>query len=146
MPWEALRSGNPDLAGEAARLLSESHGYAFLATTTADGAPRVHPVSPVVTPTAVYLALTSTSPKVRDLRRDPRFALHSSVLAPEDEEISVRGTVTELGGGDRDRVRDERICGAELGDSMVLFGLNPEHVRWSTWTDGKPERSSWRAP
>lgn len=146
MSWDALASADGDLAGRAARLLSEEHGYAFLATTAADGAPRVHPVAPITTPGAVYLALLDTSAKLRDLRRDGRFALHSSVHPPDDEEISVRGTVAELAGRQvRERVRAARTGGAELGDSMVLLEMTPRYVLWSTRRDGVPQRRSWRA-
>ncbi|MGI5126913.1 pyridoxamine 5'-phosphate oxidase family protein [Pseudonocardia sp. CA-107938] len=127
-------------------MLAEEHGYAFLATITADGAPRLHPVALLRTPAEVHLAVVETSLKLRDLRRDPRFALHSSVVPPLDEELSVRGSVQEITDVRvRERIGATRLDGAELADRMVLFALVPKRVVWTVWADGRPRRTTWRA-
>lgn len=144
--WDQLAGSAPELAAHCARLLSERHGYVFLATTSADGSPRIHPVAPIITPTAVHVAVSLTSPKLRDLRRDPRFALHSSVHPPDDEELAVRGTVVEVPDEQSRRaVAAQRISGAELHGSMTLLALAPAHVMWTVWRDGAPHRVVWRA-
>ncbi|MGH2405330.1 MAG: pyridoxamine 5'-phosphate oxidase family protein, partial [bacterium] len=51
---------------------------AYLATLRGDGAPRVHPVTPIVGEGRLFLFMEPTSPKGHDLRRDGRYALHSS--------------------------------------------------------------------
>jgi len=137
--WERFAAAEPSLAATAARLFTEEHGYAFLSTIAADGSPRVHPVAPLLTPTSVYVALTETSYKLRDLRRDPRFALHSSVRPPLDEEFSVRGVARELADErSRTEIGAARLGGVELADRMVLFGLTPQRVSWTVWEDGAP--------
>jgi hypothetical protein len=144
--WRLLTESAPELAAHAARLFSETHGYAFLATISADGSPRVHPVAPIITPSAVHLALRWDSPKLRDLRRDPRFALHSSVHPPDDKELAIRGTAMEVRDSQfRRAVAQEQVSGAELSESMALLSLTPRHASWTVWRDGNPQRIVWRA-
>ena len=56
-------------------------GLAFLATVRPDGAPRVHPVCPVISDAGLHLLIV-TGPKRQDLRRDGRYALHSEMCPP----------------------------------------------------------------
>ena len=51
----------------------------YLATTQLTGAPRVHPVTPIIGGDDLYAFLQPTSPKRRDLNADKPYALHSSV-------------------------------------------------------------------
>ena len=75
--WGEFSRHAPELAAFGARLLTASPAY--LATVRADGAPRVHPVTPIVSDDALYLFMEPTSPKGRDLRERGRFALHNGV-------------------------------------------------------------------
>jgi hypothetical protein len=56
-------------------------GLAFLATVRPDGAPRVHPVCPVISDAGLHLFIVA-GPKRQDLRRDGRYALHSETCPP----------------------------------------------------------------
>src|ERR1700741_568183 len=89
---------SPQLAEHGWGLLAERHGYASLATPAADGSPRVHPVAPIRGERGLFVAVGRTSPKLADLRRDPRMALHATVLPPDDEEFALRGTARGGGG------------------------------------------------
>lgn len=74
--WQTFAQQAPELAafGES-RFRS---GVAYLGTLRADGGPRVHPVTPIIGE-ELYLFMEPTSPKGRDLRRDPRYTLHCAV-------------------------------------------------------------------
>src|SRR5205814_2633966 len=48
-------------------------GLAFLATVRTDGAPRVHPVCPVISDAGLHVLIVA-GPKRQDLRRDGRYA------------------------------------------------------------------------
>ncbi len=75
--WNEFAALRPDLAGPGRALLSQvGVGLGYLATTASDGAPRVHPMCPVMTDAGLF-AFIIPSPKQRDLRRDGRYALHS---------------------------------------------------------------------
>jgi len=77
MSWKALRMGAPELAEFGEQRFAG--GVAYLATVKSDGAPRVHPVTPIVAPDRLFLFMEPTSPKGHDLRRDGRYALHCAV-------------------------------------------------------------------
>jgi hypothetical protein len=86
-------------------------GLGFLATVRADGGPRVHPISPVMTDNALF-ALIVPGPKLADLRRDGRYALHSETFPPPraDDAFYITGTAYEVD----DRDAWDRVA-AQLG-------------------------------
>jgi len=146
MRWLDFAARAPELAGHGQRLLAEPHGYAYLATTSADGSPRVHPVAPIRTHRGLFVAIGRRSPKLADLRRDPRMALHATVLPPDDEEFAVRGRVVEIDDpAERAAAVAGATDGAQLADHLALFELDLLEVGWARWSDGKPERAWWRA-
>jgi hypothetical protein len=141
--WQELREHHPDLAafGEP-RLLSR---VAYLATVGADGAPRVHPVTPIVMPERLMVFMEPTSPKGHDLRRGSRYALHCSV---EDDhggggEFRVRGTartITDV------ELREQAANHApyEPSPTYVLFELLVDDAFSTNYgADGTPVRHTW---
>ena len=81
MRWSMFAEQEPDLAAFGqARLLAAP---AYIATLRANGAPRVHPVSPIFGAAGLYLFMEPTSPKGRDLRERGWFAMHCAV--PDNE-------------------------------------------------------------
>ena len=75
--WPDFAARQPDLAEAGQALLYQvGVGLGFLATTRPDGAPRLHPMCPLLHETGLF-AFIIPSPKQRDLRRDGRYALHS---------------------------------------------------------------------
>jgi hypothetical protein len=121
---------------------------AYLATIRADGAPRVHPVSPFIGAGRLYLYMEPTSPKGADLRRDPRYALHCAV---EDDgggggELSVAGRAEEVADPRR---RSEAFAfaqgvGYKPAERHVVFELRLGHVL-STIYEGGAKRERWSA-
>jgi pyridoxamine 5'-phosphate oxidase-like protein len=147
MLWTEFAKQEPELARHGARLLAEDHGYVFLATIAADGSPRIHPIAPILSASGLFVAIIRTSPKLADLRREPRIALHATVVPPDDEEFSVRGVAVAVEG---EAAREAAVAGAHggarLSDAMALFAVEPTAVGWARWTDGEPVRRRWRAP
>ena len=95
--WAEFAAKRPDLAAVGRRLLySFGIGLGFLATVRADGGPRVHPICPVLTEAGLY-AMILPGPKLADLRRDPRYALHGETFPPpnQDDAFYLTGTVWE---------------------------------------------------
>ena len=84
--WGEFERLRPDLA-QAGRELFYFFGVglALLGTVRKDGGPRVHPVCPLIVDSHL-LAFIIRSPKLRDLLRDGRYALHSYPL-PDNEDI-----------------------------------------------------------
>jgi hypothetical protein len=82
LTWGELSAERPDLIERGKALLYQyGVGLTFLATTGADGAPRVHPICPLITAEHLY-AFVIPSPKQRDLLRDGRCGSTSSTRHP----------------------------------------------------------------
>ena len=95
--WSDFAVTRPDLETVARSMFYEHGlGLGFLATTRRDGGPRVHPICPVLAEN--LYAFIVPGPKLADLRRDPRFALHSETFPPprHDDGAYVTGRVREL--------------------------------------------------
>jgi Pyridoxamine 5'-phosphate oxidase len=92
LSWRELSSQEPVLA-EACRALLYQYGVglAFLATVRPDGGPRVHPMCPVIDDRGLF-AFLIPSPKRDDLRRDPRYAMHSFPCEDNEDAIYLTGT------------------------------------------------------
>ena len=62
--WKEFAAAEPDLADVGRSLLYQFKvGLAFLATVRQDGAPRLHPVCPVLSNGRLFVLITPTSPK-----------------------------------------------------------------------------------
>jgi len=144
LSWSDFAAAVPDLAAfGAARLLLPP---AYLATVTADGV-RVHPVTPVISSSGLYVFMEPTSPKGRDLRERRRFALHNGVPDSEGSggEFFLSGEGIAV---DDDATRDEAKAAAsyEPADRYVLFELLLVSARANAYGDVTlPEPSRWSA-
>ena len=105
--WSEFASDEPRLA-DAIRVLIQQYGpgLGYLATVRADGGPRVHPVSPVITDEGMFCFVVD-SPKRRDLERDGRYALHSFPPEDSDDEAYVAGRARPV----TDQARVDRLAG-----------------------------------
>jgi len=89
--WSEFAAAEPELASAVRALLQQyGPGMGYLATVRADGGPRVHPVSPVITNEGLYCFVVDSA-KRRDLERDGRYALHSYPPEESDDEAYVTG-------------------------------------------------------
>lgn len=87
--WADFALAAPEIAAVGERLL-EQHNLAYLATARPDGAPRVHPVAPIILDGHLLVSTPKSSPKARDQLRDPRYVLHM-LPGKNDDEFMVRG-------------------------------------------------------
>src|SRR5437660_9206329 len=92
--WKEFPAGEPDLAETGRSLLFQFKvGLAFLATVRRDGAPRLHPVCPVLSDGRLFVLITPLSPKRADLLQDGRYALQSFPQPkPGSDEFFIAGT------------------------------------------------------
>jgi hypothetical protein len=131
--WADLAAARPAMEARARELFLIEQpdapgpaGLGYLATVRADGGPRVHPVSPAVLDGRLYVFVLVKSPKIGDLHRDGRYALHSwpkpfTDDGFDDEEFYVSGRATAVTDNDLHR----RISAAvgdkpESGQSFEL--------------------------
>jgi hypothetical protein len=124
LTWGELSIRRPDLAGAGRRLLYEFDvGLGFLATVRPDGGPRVHPICPLLTEDGLY-GLILPGPKLGDLRRDPRFALHSETCPPprQDDGFYLTGVVREQDDAElRRRLDAQFLAERQLSDPWPGF-------------------------
>jgi hypothetical protein len=142
--WAQLAEEEPDLAARARTRLARR--VAYLATTARDGAPRVHPVTPIIGSGSLFVFMEPTSPKGHDLRRNGRFALHSTVDDTQGGggEFLLRGRARLV--EDRDeRARAAASAGYEPAQRYVLFELLPDELQATDYPDGTPRTRRWRA-
>ncbi len=145
--WGEFKQRQPEMAERGAFLLKRNGvGLGFIATVRPDGGPRVHPCCPNVTADGLWVFIVETSPKYRDLLRDPRFALHA-FPADEDEEFYVAGLASPVEDGD---VREAIVAVHHYRprDDEKLFELRIEralHTTWQNWAqpDTKPLYTRW---
>ena len=117
--WSDFAAADPSLAA-AVRALFEQYGpgMAYLATVRPDGAPRIHPVSPVITDEGLFCFMVD-SPKRRDLERDGRYALHSYPPEESDDEAYVTGRARPV----KDQAVITRLAEALRASPMVDWRL-----------------------
>ncbi|MYC85953.1 MAG: pyridoxamine 5'-phosphate oxidase family protein [Acidimicrobiia bacterium] len=82
--WSDFQRADSGLAS-AVQERFESHRHAVMATLRRDGAPRLSGMETPIRDGHLWLAMDTASRKTDDLRRDPRFSIHS---APDGEELS----------------------------------------------------------
>ena len=143
--WGAFAAAEPELAAFVAERLRAAPAY--LATVREGGAPRVHPVTPVLTAEGLYVFMEPTSPKAADIRERGWFALHNGV--PDDAGTGGEAAVSGTGHPVDDAAVRAAVAAAasyDPAERYVLFELRPTEVRGNGYGDiTLPERRRWRA-
>jgi hypothetical protein len=87
--WADFEREAPELA-RFVRGRIEEHHLALVATIAADGSPRISPVEPEFAAGELWLGSMPDSLKGKDLRRDPRFAMHNATIDKNVEHGDVK--------------------------------------------------------
>ena len=143
MSWKDLENAAPELATFGLKRFEI--GVAYLATVRQDGAPRVHPVTPILGQGHLFLFMEPTSPKGHDLRRDGRYALHSAVSDPNGTsgEFIVTGSAKFIVDPVM-RSLASQLASYAPADRYILFELSIESAGSTIYNDGMPVRQHWR--
>ena len=142
--WKDFLQQAPELA-EFGKARFQS-GVAYLGTLRANGSPRVHPVTPIIGE-QLFLFMEPTSPKAKDLQRDPRYTLHCSV---EDSnggsgEFYVTGRAI-LTNDPLLREQAVRASSYVPQDRYIMFMFSIEFAFMNTYVDGKSNPRRWQSP
>jgi hypothetical protein len=146
MSWQRLETEDAELATFGRARLVDT-GVSYLATVDEAGAPRVHPVTPILAPGHLFVFMEPTSPKGRDLERGSRYALHCAVEDADGGrgEFRVAGTARRV---DDPQLRELAVAASPYApsDRYVLFELAVEDAFSTVYdADGEPVRRRWRA-
>ena len=87
--WFEFEAAAPGLAA-VARERFEASGVVMLGTLRRDGSPRISPVEFAFFDGDFWIGMMWQSRKARDLLRDPRFAVHSSVVSKAGDTGDVK--------------------------------------------------------
>jgi hypothetical protein len=141
--WQEVEQAEPEFA-QRVRELFDAHRHKTIATLRADGSPRISGIETGFEDGNLVFGSMANARKGADLRRDPRFALHSATIDPvEGSEAQwpgeakifgqaiAAGPITEGPEGDRFH--------ADIAE-VVHTHLNPEAtklvIEWWTPTRG----------
>lgn len=149
--WQEFADSDSELAANGqAQLFQFGVGLAFLATIRKDGAPRLHPVCPVLSDGHLYVLVQPNSPKEQDLVRDGRYALQAFPPPKEkSEEFYVTGRAERVEDS-ATRARVFRDARHRWREDEVLFELRLERVMYTTWENWgtpnlRPIHRKWHA-
>jgi hypothetical protein len=152
--WEEVTRAEPELAA-AVRARFDAHRHKVLGTLRADGSPRLSGIEATFKDGELWLGMMPDSRKAKDLRRDPRMALHSATVDPEladgDARITGRAVeVTEPGAMAALVEGDERHAEPPSGhvfrvdvDEVLLLKIGDpaDHLVIDSWTPDRGRRT-----
>ena len=141
--WQDVEQAEPEFARRV-RALFDAHRHKTLATLRADGSPRISGIEAVFADGELGFGSMPNARKGADLRRDPRFALHSATVNPVEgseaqwpgeAKISGRaiaaGPITEGPDGDQFRADIAEVVHTHLNEEATTLV-----VEWWTPTHG----------
>jgi hypothetical protein len=85
--WSVVADSVPEFAAEV-RDLFDAHKHKTVATLRRDGSPRISGIEAQFVGGELVFGSMSGAVKALDLRRDPRFALHSASVDPDEGDPS----------------------------------------------------------
>jgi hypothetical protein len=136
--WREFEKAEPEFSARV-RALFDAHRHKTLATLRADGSPRISGIETVFDDGDLVFGSMPDARKGADLRRDPRFALHSSTVDPAEggeaqwpgeAKISGRALLVDGAEGDRFRADIAEVVHTHLNEKATRLV-----VEW--WTPAR---------
>jgi hypothetical protein len=139
--WRDVGQAEPEFA-QRVRALFDAHRHKTIATLRADGSPRISGIEAVFDGGELIFGSMPNARKGADLRRDPRFALHSATVDPiegseaqwpGEAKISGRAIAApsiDASGADRFSAAIEVVVHTHLNEQATLLVVEwwtPEH-------------------
>jgi Pyridoxamine 5'-phosphate oxidase len=140
--WQDVEQAVPEFA-QRVRALFDAHRHKTIATLRVDGSPRISGIEAVFENGELVFGSMPDARKGADLRRDPRFALHSATVDPiegaeaqwpGEAKIAGRaitaGPITEGPDGDRFQADIAEVVHTHLNEEATMLV-----VEW--WTPAR---------
>jgi hypothetical protein len=141
--WRDVERAEPEFA-QRVRALFDAHRHKTIATLRADGSPRISGIETAFEDGELVFGSMANARKGADLKRDPRFALHSATIDPVkgseaqwpgEAKISGRAVVMqptgEQSGSDHFRAEITDVVHTHLNEQATRLV-----VEWWTPSDG----------
>jgi hypothetical protein len=140
--WRDVEQAAPEFA-QRVRELFDARRHKTIATLRADGSPRISGIEAAFEDGELSFGSMPNARKGADLRRDPRFALHSATIDPVDGSeaqwpgeakiagrVIAAGPITEGSGGDRFHADIAEVVHTHLDENATMLV-----VEW--WTPAR---------
>ena len=150
MKWASFKKEAPEIAASAEKLFEKS-GVILLGTIRKDGSPRISPVEPLIVGGELQLGMMPRSFKVRDLRRDPRCTVHSTVSdrMVKDGEFKLHGHAIDVRDPEKrhryEKALHEKIGWSPEGMDYPLFSIEIASAAFFVTLDEERIVKRWRA-
>jgi pyridoxamine 5'-phosphate oxidase-like protein len=125
--WRDVEEAVPEFADRVRRIL-DAHKHKTIATLRADGSPRISGIEVEFADGELRFGSMPGARKGADLRRDPRFALHSATVDPPEGdpagwpgEAKIAGQAVQA--GDLEGDTSGELFRADIGE-VVITCLN----------------------
>ena len=138
--WRDVEQAVPEFA-QRVRALFDAHKHKTIATVRADGSPRISGIECAFDDGNLVYGSMPHARKGADLRRDPRFALHSATVDPVEGaeaqwpgEAKISGRAVLVGAdtdGDRFHADIAEVVHTHLDEKATMLV-----VEWWTPTQG----------
>ncbi len=131
--WRGMELRAPEIARLGTARLSAAR-VAMLGTLRQDGSPRISPIEPYIVNGRLLVGAMRWSAKAADLRRDPRYVLHSIVTGPDsgEGELKLHGIAAEADSGLRGDAA-EAWWSAERPDNAIVYVLRVGQALFVAW-------------
>ncbi len=113
--WRDVEISAPEFSRQV-RELFDAHRHKTIATVRADGGPRISGIEAAFENGDLKFASMTNARKGADLRRDPRFALHSATVDPVER-------------SERAWPGEAKISGRAISDGPIVDGPDGERFR-----------------
>ncbi len=141
--WAEFERAEPELAAFGRERLDGQ--VCFQATLREDGWPRVHPVEPWIAAGLLCVRFRGRSPKIGEVARNGRYALHTPMDNPDGEggEFLVHGWMEQIS----DRHPAARSIAEEASYPLAFYALSVEEVAATTYegAEREPVYRRWRS-
>jgi hypothetical protein len=154
--WAEFATGDPELAAFGVERMRCEIGaggrfegrIVYQATLRLDGSPRVHPVTPWIAAGLLCVSFRETSPKVSEVARDARYALHSA--QPWEDHDGDHGEFMARGWLEQISPSHPAVNGrpGQLSFALVHYACSIEEAVATEYTGRgeTPVYRRWKAP
>ena len=141
--WAEFADAEPGLAAFARERMQGR--IVYQATLRLDGGPRVHPVSPWIAAGLLCVSFRDTSPKMREVTHDPRYALHTA--QPFEDHAGAFGEFMARGSLEQVDASHPAVAGrpGQTPYGLVHYTCSIEEAVATEYTDDEmPVYRRWR--
>lgn len=140
--WGDVVTDEPEFAARV-RARFDAHRHKTIATLRADGSPRISGIEVAFTDDTIRIGMMPGSLKAADLMRDPRTALHSATVDPDDANPGAWPGEAKIAGAARPARHDGGDQTAEWFEIdvtevvLTTIGDPADHLLIESWHPGR---------